>query len=136
MGCRKTKFEHLVLRCDMWIRDEVVPKEQAVPVLLELRLNHVDVVGPDPSEWIATNEPRIERGPVVAGGRTPEVVVALGFESRSDDSPCFRKVCHLREDVDDRLGGEAGYGGAAEVLDPPKKAGRKRGEKVLLLSSK
>src|SRR5262249_7660246 len=77
---RQAELEHLVLPGDLGVRKQIVAEEQPVPVLVEARLHHVDVVGAGAAGRVALDEPGVEGWAVLPAGRPPEVVVALRLQ--------------------------------------------------------
>ena len=83
---------------------------------------------------VSLDEPRVERRPLVACRRTPEIVVALRLQQRGDPHPGGVQVGDLDEHVDDGLGREPGDGRAAEVLDAPNQVTWQARQQVRLLA--
>src|SRR5204862_4612299 len=124
---RQLLLQRLVFAREIRTVDQIVAKQQSIPVLGEGTFHHVDVMRPR-ARAVALDEPRVPRRTVVSVCGTPDVVVSLRDEYRRN-SPAHRArrsiarrtvsvpVINLDEHVDDRLGGEPGDGRAAEVLD-------------------
>jgi hypothetical protein len=133
VGLRQFVLQRLVLGGHLGVPDEVIPEQQPVP-MLEMRLNHVDVVRPDPT-GVPLDEPGVERRAVAEGG-SPEVVVSLGLQHGDDNRLRTPEACHLHEHVHDGLRRQVRDRRAAEMLDPPDQVARQAGAQVILLPLK
>jgi len=82
IGRGKAHLEGLVLASRRGIADEIVSQQRSVP-MLEMAFDHVDVVRARAGH-VSPDDPGVPRRDVVAPGRAPEVVVALGFQNGND----------------------------------------------------
>src|SRR6266446_7710727 len=104
--------------------DRVVSEEEPVPVLGELALYHVDVVGACASARLPLDEPCVEGRTIVSVRGTPEVVVPLRLQEWRARISGRLQVGNLHQDVHDRLRGEPRDRRAAEVLNAPEEVDR------------
>ena len=73
----ETEFERAVVRRYRRVFDQVVSKQQSVPVLKKLLLHNVNVVSALAAASIALDEPGVEGRSAITPRGTPEVIVAL-----------------------------------------------------------
>ena len=118
VGGSQVAFESLVGARSLRMRDEVVAKEQTLPMLSECRAagDHVEVVRADATA-VTPDEKGIPRRDVITETRAPEVVVALSLKNRGNLGAGSAKAGHLNKHVHDGLGGEARHSSAAKVFD-------------------
>ena len=114
-------FEIAVLPGDVRVLDEVVVKQEPIPVH-ELGLDHMDMVRPDPVS-VTLDEPRVV-GRRIRSRRSPKIVVPLRFEDRWNSLAGFEKDCNFDQNIYDGLGGKPRYGRTSKILDSRNQVGR------------
>ena len=70
---------------------------------------------------VSLDEPCIKRRRIVSPGRTPEVIVALGFEDRCDSHLCLLEICDLKWEPIGAfyfICNDSEYAGSVEALEP------------------
>ena len=115
-GTREPHFQFAIFHGNVRVFDQIVAEQKPVPVL-EVGLDHMDVMGPD-SAVISLDKPGVERRCVVSPRWPPEVLIPLCFQGRDNPLLGLIKTRHFDQNIDNGFGREAGNSGAAKMFNP------------------